>query len=151
MCLPYQQRLNDEKIFDYAVGDKHFGFAWQVLDGLDDGTKTAWFGKGSYRYYPLFGRRLQHRPVVVTAEGLPLPHVHERWLRRKLSGKARVQPDEVIGSQELIANLKGCDVDCVFVSVDDAGNWPWQYEVLASSSRISRIYKDGQTAILRID
>lgn len=159
--LPIKQRRTNDGLFGYNGARFPIGQAWAALESLRDGTRIAWFGHypGDGQYYALFGRRLQHRPVVLAADGTPYSLAREvpsiRPGRRELT-----QP---LSAETFLDNLQANQVDVVLVSkywklfpdyqIDPDPPWPAQMSLLeqgAAQGRAVSLWQDGYSALWRL-
>ena len=112
------------------------------LESLPSGSSVARFdtrdGYVLRSSYPLFGRRLQLRPVAVLADGSAAPLLHRRsrtgdsssfWRFAAGDGPASVEPDE------LVDHLRQAGVEFVVTAPDPfTGRWPPQHSLLEQST-----------------
>lgn len=149
LLAPHKQRRTDEDIHEYGSSSEPIGAAWQALEALPAGSRVAWLGGHSHPYYPLFGRRLQFRPIALDRDGTPAVPLHVRW-ERDPEGTAWWEEDEEPPLGGLVANLLATDVDYVLVSCWRRPGWPPQYEVLKQSGAADAVYDDGFSSIWRL-
>jgi hypothetical protein len=146
---PEKQRRTDEEIHEYGSKDEPIGAAWQALEALPAGSRIAWLGGHSHPYYPLFGRRLQFRPVALDRDGTPAVPLHVQW-QRDPEGTPWWEEEEEPPLGELMTNLLATDVDYVLVSRWRRPDWPAQYGVLRRSGQAESVYDDGFSSIWRL-
>jgi hypothetical protein len=134
----------------HATGgtDRPIGAAWRVIDSLPPGSRIAWFGPAAYQYYPLFGRRFQHRPVAVDPDGTPRPLLHRlfaehpEWTGERGRGR---QWD----LHALTGNLHAAGVEYVLVTKWDATQWPPQQAILQRCAGWEKRFDDGYSTLWR--
>jgi len=132
------------------------GRAWDAVDRLPPGARIAWFGGESWRYYPLYGRRLQHRPVPVVDNGAPWRPLHTWW--HQLEGDWWCYPgNQTFGqmglpadTSGLVDNLLAQGVQYVFVTSWERGELPPQHFILQRSPHAQAVYHDGCSTIWRL-
>jgi hypothetical protein len=146
--VPEKQRRTDEEVHEYGNKHEPIGAVWQALEDLPAGSRIAWVGGHSHPYYPLFGRRLQLRPVALDRDGTPAVPLHVRW-RRDPDGTAWWEDEKEPPLDGLMANLLATEVDYVLVSRWRRPDWPAQYHVLKGSGQAEAVYDDGFSAIWR--
>lgn len=159
--FPIKQRKTDEAVFTYSAQQGPIGRAWQKLESLTDGTRIAWFGHypGDGQYYPLYGRRLQLRPVVLAADATAYSLTKEvpsiRAGQRQLTGP--------LSAQAFMDNLRAQHVEAVLVSkywklfadyrVDPSPPWPAQMALLeeaAADGQAVAVWRDDYSALWRV-
>ena len=149
LCMPYQQKKTDQRIFNYYPGRS--GKIWQGIETLPDGARLAYFGPSSFEYYPLFGRRLQFVPCKVNSEGLPYVPLHHRWRTdpENISwwGKKHTKP----AFEDLMTNLANADVDYVLIARPQKGKWPRQQTILEESQRTQRVSGNEHFTVWKIN
>jgi hypothetical protein len=143
-----KERLTAERLFNVGRSPSPIGRVWKAIDALPPGSRVAHFHSPPY---PLFGRRLQHWPVDLGQDGLPLEAYHERWLRLRFTHFT--EPEIPFDPARLVENIRTTGADYVLVTKwcgKSEDPWPPQYDVLRSEGRFDLIYDDGFSALWRI-
>jgi hypothetical protein len=124
------EREIERRVFSYRSAGQPMGSLWKEVNNLPAGSTVAAFGLAGNFSYPLFGRSLEHRPVMLGRAGGPLPPVHELYLAApgKFEWWASM-PDsaELAG---LARGLISLGATHVAVSRTGSGVWPVQASVL---------------------
>jgi hypothetical protein len=112
------------------------------LEQLPAGARITWFDNlDGWEYYPIYGRRWQFVPYPVNRDGTQFQPVHVNW-RTLTEGPA--------DSPEVARNLLKGQAQYIFVSKHRLDQWPPQYEVIARSGVVRKVYDDGYSAIFEI-
>ena len=153
---PRKQRATAEVIRALGSEEQPVGRGWDAANKLPDGARIAWFGPDAYRYYPLYGRRLQHQPVPVMDDGSAWRPLHEWW--REIEGgwwqfpgnQQFAQMGLPADTTGLVDNLLAAGVEYVFVTGWEDNELPEQHFILEESGRAEAVYDDGCSAIWRL-
>ena len=153
---PRKERATARVVASLGTAEQPVGRAWDEVNRLPDGSRIAWFGPDAWRYYPLYGRRLQHQPVPVTDNGSAWRPLHEWW--RDIEGDWWHCPGNQTFAQMglpadttgLVDNLLARRVDYVFVTGWEDGELPVQHFILEESEHAEAVYDDGCSAIWRM-
>jgi hypothetical protein len=136
------QRIVDRFMLqEYSSGPDTVGNGWRALEQLPAGSRIAWFDNYDWEYYPMYGRRWQFVPYRVNRDGTPFQPVHVNW-RTLTEGP----PD----SPNVVRNLVEGQAQYIFVSKHRSDQWPPQYDVIARSGTVRKVYHDGYNAIFEI-
>ncbi|MCH2171611.1 hypothetical protein MK489_12575 [Myxococcota bacterium] len=151
---PVKQHLTDERLFDYRAHHGPIGQAWRALETLPDGSRIAFFMAEPSEYtqiYPLFGRRLQHVPVMVDRDGSPRKPLHERWREIANWWEEWDTRSERLDTRALLHNLRGREVDYVLVSRWSLDEWPPQHEALKAAPLGEPLFDDGYSVLWNLN
>ena len=138
---------------EYERPDSPIRRQWQALESLPDGARLAALTHdpaSHAMYYPLFGRRLQHRPVAIYGDGRERGALHEAW-RDEPAGWWWEFDDEPELAQ-LLPNLLEAEVDYLLVAKwpkrSERAPWPASREKIASTLAAEAcVYADGYAEI----
>jgi arylsulfatase A-like enzyme len=157
LWTPVKQRLTDENLFAFRSPRGPVGEAWRALESLPAGSRVAFFMSEPYEYthfYPIFGRAGQLAPVLVDADGSPHAPLHESWRSARARGASWWSDWEARGEaldpERLRLNLAVAGADYALVTRWSLGEWPPQYEALARSGSLERLYDDGFSVLFRL-
>ena len=155
LWMPAKQRMTDRNLFSYKQRIGPIGAAWRALEELPDGSRIAFFMSEPLAYtqfHPIFGRRLQHVPVPVDANGAPRKLLHEAWdgkTQRWWSGwSERRRP---IDPGLLAGNLRRASVDYVLTTRWSLGEWPIQHDALKALPIATAVFDDGYSTLWRLE
>lgn len=122
LATPYKAEAAAARLFGPRQGVP-LGEAWAALEDLPVGSRIAVLSRspGSHAfYYPLFGRRLQHRPVRVYPDGTLHPPLHETWRGDPPAWFWEFDRlDDAPEPRALLANLRSAGVQFALVT-----QWP---------------------------
>jgi hypothetical protein len=146
ICSNYKKNMNDHFIHNSGLPPHHIGLAWKELEKLPDSSRIGWFTGGWPKYYPLFGRRLQHVPCALKSNGSLFISTFDSW---RNDGLVWWSSEPLLdGQDELVINLIQNGIDYVFIA--KINNWPQQYYRLNESDLVSSLYNDTKHAIFQI-
>jgi hypothetical protein len=119
-----------DRVFSYRSAGQPLGPVWEKVNALPAGSKVVAFGLAGNFSYPLFGRSLAVRPVMLGRAGGPLQPVHALYLAdpEKFVWWAEVPDSSELAT--LASNLLSKDVTHVAVTRTAAGEWPVQTRIL---------------------
>jgi len=104
-CYSYQQSLTDRRLFaqfrDPSSGESRLEF----LERSPQGAKIS-IASWGYKYYPLFGRRLQFEPRPIDTDGVSYRRLHERYRDTPQEVQWWPEPKEAPSFQDRIENAK---------------------------------------------
>jgi hypothetical protein len=147
---PRLQSRVDRMAFGVRSGGVPLGEAWRWVDDLPPGARIAAYGHLRNHVYGLYGRRLQHRPVALFADGTPQPRdLHEHWARVRTRGwwaRPAQEPDLT----NLSENLGRTGVDYLLFVRPPGGEWPPQKAALATSPEARRVQRSPTSELWRV-
>ena len=142
------ERKIEQRIFSYQSWGRNLGMLWSEIAKLPPGSRIAPLGNDFT--YPLFGRSLDLRPLVLDRSGAPLEPLHEIWRREgeRFEWWAAVISDssELPGFAE---RLRSSGATHVAVSRTFAGEWPVEAGVLLPP-RFTVTYSDTGLALYSV-
>lgn len=172
LCLlaawtPFKQARSDENLFRYQKRRAPIGRAFREVDRLPAGSRIALFMSEPQDYaqlYPLFGRKLQHRPVAVERDGSARAPLHRRASAATGSDAAASSRngsdtgwwndwstrDAALDPPALLRALRAQRVDYALVTRWSLGEWPPQEAALAAVSGAARIWSDDSSSLWRL-
>ncbi len=143
------EREIEQRIFSHQSWGRNLGMLWSEVAKLPPGSRIAALGHNFT--YPLFGRSLNLRPVVLDRSGALLEPLHEIWKREgaRFEWWAAVKSDssELPGFAE---RLRSSGVTHVAVSRTFAGEWPVEAGVLLPP-RFTVTYSDTGSALYGVN
>ena len=125
------EREIEQRIFSFQSRGRNLGMIWSEIAKLPPGSRIAALGHAGNFTYPLFGRSLNLRPVVLDRSGAPLEPLHEIWRREgeRFEWWAAVKSDSSdLG--KFAERLRSSGATHVAVSRTPAGEWPIEAGVL---------------------
>lgn len=147
---PRLQSRVDRMVFGVRSGGVPLGEAWRWIDALPPGAEIAAYGHLRNHVYGIYGRRLQHRPVALFADGTRQPKdLHEHWAHARTHGwwaRPAREPDVTNFSR----NVEQAGVDYLLFVRAPGGDWPAQKRVLASAPGASRVQRSQTAELWRV-
>lgn len=127
-CFSFQQSLTDTRMFE-SFRDSSSGESWlEFLERLPQGTKISIAFSG-YRYYPLFGRRLQFEPRPLDSNGVSYQRLHERYRESRQEVQWWPEPKDAPLFEDRIENAKRNGAEYLLIRKKN-GEWPYDAELL---------------------
>jgi hypothetical protein len=122
LATPHAEKATAERLYSFGNG-RPVGSGWRALEQLPAGSRVAVQSHDPSThalYHPLFGRRLQLRPVAVLPSGEARPPLHESW-RGDPDGWwwEFDELDRPVDPERLLGNLDAAGVDYLLVN-----KWP---------------------------
>ena len=150
---PVQKRRTDVQLAQ-SMKNREFVNAWQYLEALPVGSVLTQIGYRGTEYYPLFGRELQHRPLLVDQDGIVSDELYVMWQRNPenarliFGGSASVSPLYLSFVQNLIESR----VQYILVrKAPYQRGWSERRNVLRSSDRAVNVFSDSNNEIYKLD
>jgi hypothetical protein len=151
---PIKHARTSEAIAGYGMENRPVGHGWLQLEKLDPGSTVAFYmsePENYTLYYPVFGRKLQLRPVPLDPQGRPRQLLHVTWTEQEGGWwHDWVDRNPDVSAATFFQNVKAAGVDYVLVSRWSIGEWPAQHRLLEESGLASLEYDDGYSALWQI-
>ena len=128
VCYSYQQSLTDQRLFEQFGNSSSAESPWEFLERLPQGAKISIASSG-YKYYPLFGRRLQFEPKPLDTNGVSYRRLHERYRQTPQEVQWWPEPKEAPSFEDLIENAKRNGAEYMLIRKKN-GDWPCSAEIL---------------------
>lgn len=127
-CYSFQQSLTDQRLFEQFGDSSSSESRLEFLERLPQGAKISIASSG-YKYYPLFGRRLQFEPTPLDTNGVSYRRLHERYKETPEEVEWWPEPKDAPLFGDLIENAKRNGAEYMLIRRKD-GEWPFDAEVL---------------------
>ena len=145
------EREIEQRMFSFRSRGRNLGMIWSEIAKLPPGSRIAALGHAGNFTYPLFGRSLNLRPIVLDRSGAPLEPLHEIWRREgeRFEWWAAVKSDSS-GLPGFAEQLRSSGVTHVAVSRTVAGEWPVEAGILLPP-RFTVMYSDTGLALYGVN
>ena len=110
----------------------------ELIEKLPEGSRITWFG--GIRYYPIFGRRLQHAPVPVNADGGSYKTTYSLWKLGEFQWWRKLAKLSAEQGSHLISNLVDQKIQYVLIEGNRQTN-PW-LDILEADPGTRRIHSN---------
>jgi hypothetical protein len=144
------ERSIERRVFTYTSAGQMIGPLWKEVNDLPAGSRVIAFGLAGNFSYPLFGRSLELRPVMLHRSGALLQPVHELWLHAPDRFEWWAAPQDPAELTGLKAGLLSSGVTHVAVSRTSDGSWPVQAGILLPP-QFTVIHSDPGSALYRVN
>lgn len=128
-CYSYQQSLTDQRLFELFGDSSSAESPWEFLERLPQGARVSIASSG-YKYYPLFGRRLQFEPTPLDTNGVSYRRLHERYRETPQEVQWWPKPKDTPSFEDRIENAKRNGAEYMLIFRRKNGEWPCDAEIL---------------------
>ncbi len=139
----------ERRIFSYRSAGQLLGPLWKEVNALPAGSRVVAYGLAGNFSYPLFGRSLDSRPVMLDRSGALLQPVHSIWALDRDRFEWWAPPPDSTELAVLQTALPESGVTHVAISRTSAGLWPVQAGVLLPP-HFTVIHSDAGTALYKL-
>ena len=127
-CYSFQQSLTDLRLFEQFGDSSSAESPLEFLERLPQGAKIS-IASWGYKYYPLFGRRLQFEPIPLDTNGVSYRRLHQRYRQTPQEVQWWPEPKEAPSFGNRIENAKRNGAEYMLIRKKN-GEWPYNAEIL---------------------
>ncbi len=127
-CYSFQQSLTDLRLFEQFGDSSSAESPLEFLERLPQRAKIS-IASWGYKYYPLFGRRLQFEPKPLDTNGVSYRRLHERYRQTPQEVQWWPEPKEAPSFGNRIENAKRNGAEYMLIRRKN-GEWPLDAELL---------------------